>query len=58
MSIESQFEREEDILNEEYNNGTITKKEYDDQMRDLYQSHRDMAQDAAQAAYDSELGNW
>lgn len=54
----SQFEREEEYLEEQYNSGQITLREYNEQMRDLQREYRGMAEEAAQEAYDREMGNW
>jgi hypothetical protein len=53
-----QFEREEEALEEAYNNGEITAKEYNKQMQELQRDYRAAAQEAAQEAYDNEMGRW
>lgn len=58
MGIESQLEREEASITEEYNRGNISLKEYNEQIRDLHREYRAMAQEAAQDAYDREMDNW
>lgn len=58
MSIDSQFEREEDALTEDYNAGRITLSEYNKQIADLNREYRAMAQESAQDAYDREMDRW
>jgi hypothetical protein len=58
MSIDKQFEREEEFLIEELNAGRMTRAEFDKQMRELARDYRQAAQEAAQDAYDEEMGNW
>ena len=52
------FEREEDLLCEQVNDGTISQSEFNEAMRDLRRDHQSMAEEAAQRAYDDEMGNW
>jgi len=47
------FDKAEDQIAEEYNNGDIDDKEYKSQMRSLRQEHEEARQDAAQEAYDN-----
>jgi hypothetical protein len=56
MSIESQIEREERFLEEEYDNGNISLKEFNRQMAELRADYRACAEEAAQEARDME--NW
>ncbi len=58
MTMHDEFEREEDALCTEYNEGRITLAEYNKQMRDLQSEYRAQAQEAAQGAYDDEMGKW
>ena len=58
MSAQSQFEREEDAICQQYNDGLLTQKEYNDALKELYRDYRDAAQEAALDAYERELGNW
>ncbi len=55
----NQIELEEQYLEEEYSNGNITLKEYNSELRELYyRSVRACAEEAAQEAYDNEMGRW
>ena len=56
--IERQMEREEDILCEQLNRGEITLEEFNNGMRDMQREYRAMAEEAAQQAYDDEMGRW
>lgn len=56
--MNTQYEREEDHLVEQFNSGQITQKEYNEQMRDLQRDYRAQAQEAAQEAYDREMERW
>ena len=58
MSIESQMEREEDILCEQLNRGEITQAEFNKEMREMRRDYRAMAEESAQNAYDEEMGRW
>lgn len=58
MSIQDQFEREEDSLCTMYNEGRITLAEYKKEMRELQREYRAMAEESAQGAYDDEMGRW
>ena len=58
MTIERQMEREEDILCEQLNRGEITLEEFNKEMRDMQREYRAMAEEAAQQAYDDEMGRW
>ncbi len=53
-----QLEREEEALEEAYNNGEITAKEYNKQMQELQRDYRAAAQEAAEEAYENEMGRW
>ncbi len=52
------YDREEDELSEAYNNGELTLKEYNFEMRELRRSYQAEAEEAAQRAYDDVMGNW
>lgn len=53
------IERAEREIEEEFERGDVTEKEYNAAMRDLYQEVRDCAEDAAQEAYDNSMrGDW
>lgn len=58
MSIESQFEREEQSIEDDLANGIISQQEYNNQMRELQRDYRAEAEDSAQQAYDNEMQNW
>lgn len=58
MSIESQLEREEEAIYDEYERGSITREEMNRQIRDLHADYRAAAREAAQDAYDAELERW
>ena len=47
-----QYEREEDALVEQLNNGEITQKEFHEAMRELRDDVRQQAEMAAEEAYD------
>ena len=52
------FEREEEALEEAYNNGEITLKEFNRQVQELQRDYRAAAQGAAEEAYENEMGRW
>jgi hypothetical protein len=54
----SQFDREEEALDRAYQNGDITLKQYQDEMRELQRDYRGAAQEAAERAYEDELDRW
>ncbi len=54
----SWYERAEDELCEELNNGEITLTEYNRAMRDLNDELRQSAQEAADDAYNKTMGGW
>ena len=58
MSMSSQFEREEDLLCEQYNSGQISQAEYNNEMRELNRDYRAQAQMAAEEAYENEMQRW
>lgn len=58
MSNTTQYEREEQQLEDYLSDGRITQAEYNSQMRDLQRDYRDSAHESANAAYEQELGNW
>ncbi len=53
-----EYEREEEALEECYNNGEITAKEFNKQMQELQRDYRAAAQESAQEAYVNEMGRW
>lgn len=56
MSGPDWFEREEDRLTDDYNNGVISRGEYEVEVRALRAELREQAEEAAQRAYDAGLG--
>ena len=58
MSIESQYEREENYILECEESGEISHAEAAKQLRDLQRDYRAAAEDAAQGAYEQELERW
>ena len=58
MSIQTQLEREQDILAGELENGYIDKDEYTQQMNELERDYRDAAHEAADQAREEELDRW
>jgi hypothetical protein len=58
MSNTTQYEREEQQLDDDLSDGRITQAEYNSQMRDLQRDYRDSAHASAADAYEQELGNW
>lgn len=53
-----QYEREEDALQRELDEGRITPEEYKRELRELRRSWHDAAIEAAQTAYDREMEQW
>jgi len=58
MSIETQFDREEQAIIDAEEQGTITRAEANEQMRDLQRDYREAAHEAAGEAYNRELERW
>jgi hypothetical protein len=58
MSIESQLDREERDIEAAHERGDISDKEYYKEIESLHADHRAQAEEAAQAAYDNEMGRW
>ncbi len=52
------FDREEQILEEQLSEGTITLKEFNGEMRELRRDYAGAAQEAAEQAYQDEMGRW
>ncbi len=52
------IEREENQLEEELNEGRITRKEYNQEMRELQRDYREQARESAREAYERELDRW
>ena len=58
----NQYEREEEQLERDLNDGRISLVEYNKQLRDMQRDYRDemrgMAEDAAERAYDDVMDRW
>lgn len=55
MSIESQLEKEEELLEEELNNGDISMEDFNKVLNELHIDARAEALERAEAAYREEL---
>lgn len=58
MDFYDELGREEESIIEELNRGEITQREADRLLRDLAREAQYRAEDAAQGAYDEEMGRW
>lgn len=58
MSGPNWFDREEDQLVSDLNDGLITRNEFNAAMRNLREELRQAAQEEADAAYDAYMGGW
>lgn len=58
MGPQSQFDREEEALCNDYNEGRISLSEYNRAVRDLQRDYRESAEDSARDAYERELNSW
>lgn len=54
----TQLEREEDALEDVYNQGAISLSEYNKEMREIQSDYQFAAEQAAQEAYDAEMNRW
>lgn len=54
----SPLEREEEISEDQLANGEISTAEFNREMRELQRDARGYAEEAAQNAYDDEMGRW
>lgn len=52
----NQFDRQARRLDEAYENGQLSREEYDDEIRDLALDQRAYAEDQAQNVYDDLMG--
>lgn len=52
------FEREERRLEEQYENGELSNKEFTKELNELFRDYRASAEEAAQRAYDDEVERW
>jgi polyhydroxyalkanoate synthesis regulator phasin len=58
MSIQRQYEREEELIDQQYTDGLITREEHTRLVNELWRDYREAAQEAAREAYERELDNW
>lgn len=58
MSAQSQFEREEEDIQERYARGEITNAQMWEEMKELQRDYRAAADEAAREAYERERDNW
>lgn len=58
MSYQSQYEREEEALYDQYERGEITQKELQKELRELAYDYRAAAENSALDAYEAELDRW
>jgi len=54
----TQFEREEEAIEEAYRERRISLQERNAQMRELQRDYRAAAQESAERAYDDEMARW
>ena len=58
MDPDRWLERQERELDEQLQSGSISRTDYDREMRLVQQEYREMARESAQNAYDRELDRW
>lgn len=58
MDMRRAMDRAEDDLCRQYNEGVIDEATFHEEMRALAREQREMAEEAAQDAYDREIGRW
>jgi len=58
MSMQSQYEREEELLYEQYDRGDISGAELQRELNDLARDYRAAAREAALDAYEQEWERW
>lgn len=58
MTIESQYEREEEAIIASEQRGEISHEQAMKQIRELWRDYREATQEAASEAYFRELENW
>lgn len=58
MSYQSQYDREEALLYEQYDRGELTSAELTRELNELQRDYRAMAQEAAYDAYEAEMDRW
>ena len=54
----TQFEREEDAIEEAHSRGDIDLQERNRQLRELHRDYRAAAEESAQEAYNREMERW
>ncbi len=52
------IDKAEKQIEDDFENGEITDKEYKEQMRDAHAEHEQEAHDAAEQAYNDVIGGW
>ena len=52
------FEKEEDRIIDQMNNGEITQKEGERELRELRRDYQAAAEQSAQQSYDDEMARW
>ena len=55
---QTQYEREEDALCEDLNNGLITISQYKEALRELNNCYREDMENSCKDAYEREMDNW
>ena len=58
MNLDRAYEKAEDQLVQDLNDGRISRDEFNAEMRAMAQDYRLEAEAAAQAAYDEVMGRW
>lgn len=56
--VSTQYEREEDQLITDLNEGRITRAEFNKEMQELQRAYQGAAEEAAQDAYEREMERW
>ena len=54
----NQFDREEEALERDFEEGRISEKEYRDEMRNLRREYQEAARQSAEDAYNREMERW
>jgi len=58
MSMQRHLEIEEKLLEDALEAGEISSAEYTKEVNELYRDYQASAEEAAQEAYDDEMGRW
>lgn len=58
MSIESQYERDEQAIEDAYERGDITQRELQKELNELARDYQAAARESAERAYEDELQRW